>query len=193
MNKTTLDSPTGPAHWDPKYPFDLVVAYEDTPTRNRAFQLYDHIAQQLLGDYDFQCSWWKFDHLHDPAVCEQAADAAANANMVILSLRGDKDLPPVFKAWLQGWASRRDNHKSALVMLCGGSEQSDGARRLQAYLHQVARQAKMDFFANTFELPKIDPPLYSLEALQRRAETVTPLLEEILHQPTSIPRWGINE
>jgi len=63
MNNAALTPQMDVAGWDPKLPFDLVVAYEDLETRNRALHLYDHLAQQLLDDYDFQCSWWKFDHL----------------------------------------------------------------------------------------------------------------------------------
>jgi hypothetical protein len=193
MNTTTSHAIPETARWEPKFPFDLVVAYEDTTTRNRAMQLYDHLAQQLLDDFDFQVSWWKLDHLENLKLCEQAADAAAAANMVVVSLRGNHPLPPAFDRWLQIWTPRRASQKSALVMLLGANEQDpDESRRLQARLHQLARQAKMDFFAHAYELPA--PELsFSIESLTQRARTVTPVLEEILHHPTHSPRWGINE
>jgi hypothetical protein len=191
MNKTNIKSIPGVAHWEPKFPFDLVVAYEDHETRNRALQLYDHLAQQLLDDYDFQCSWWKLEHLRNPTLWEQAADAAADANMVMLSLRAERELRPDLKAWLESWVKQRDEHKSALVVLLEGSE-NGVAHGLQPYLQNVARRAKMDFFAHTFEGSK-NQAVFTPEALLQRAETVTPLLEEILQQPTAFPRWGINE
>ena len=61
MSKSLPDTKLPDSHWEPKMPFDLVVAYEDRATRNRALHLYDHLAQQLLDDYDFKCAWWKFD------------------------------------------------------------------------------------------------------------------------------------
>jgi hypothetical protein len=193
MNTTTIQALPAAAHCEPKFPFDLVVAYEDTATRNRAVQLYDHLAQQLLDDYDFQVSWWKLDHLESPRLYEQAATAAAEANMVIISLRGDQHLPAVFNQWLQSWISRKDSQKSALVVLLGATGQTvTDARQLHAHLQQAARQAKMDFFAHAYELAEPDLP-YTTASLNRRAEAVTPLLDEILQQPTSIPRWGINE
>jgi len=54
MNNPALNPQLDASEWEPKFPFDLVVAYEDTFTRQRALQLYDHLAQQLLKDYDFQ-------------------------------------------------------------------------------------------------------------------------------------------
>jgi hypothetical protein len=191
MNKITIKSIPGVAHWEPKFPFDLVVAYEDHETRNRALQLYDHLAQQLLDDYDFQCSWWKLDHLRNPTLWEQAADAATDANMVMLSVRGEEELRSDLKAWLESWLERRDDHKSALVVLLEGRD--DGrVRGAQTYLQNVARRAKMDFFAHTFETSKNEIVL-TPETILQRAETVTPFLEEIMQQPTSFPRWGINE
>src|SRR6266581_3823743 len=65
MSQTLLNPRIGVPHWEPKYPFDLVVAYEDLASRKRALQLYDHLAGQLLDEYDFQCAWWKFEHLQD--------------------------------------------------------------------------------------------------------------------------------
>jgi hypothetical protein len=188
MNKITIKSLPGVAHWEPKFPFDLVVAYEDHGTRNRALQLYDHLAQQLLDDYDFQCSWWKLDHLRNPTLWEQAGDAATDANMVMLSLRGEPALRSDLKAWLESWLAARDDHKSAMVVLLEGRDVG-GA---QTYLQNVARRAKMDFFAHTFETAKNETVL-TPESLLQRAETVTPFLEEIMQQPTSFPRWGINE
>jgi hypothetical protein len=171
----------------------LVIAYDDATTRSRAVHLHDHLSQQLLDDYDFQCSWWRIEHLHNPHLSEQAADAAANANMVILSVRGDRALPPAFKAWLPRWLARKGTQKSALVVLISTAGQpTEESRRLQAYLQQVARQARMDFFAHAYPLPKVETD-YSVQGLARRAEALTPLLEDILDQPVSTPRWGINE
>lgn len=193
MNTTAIQAIPGAAHWEPKFPFDLVVAYEDTTTRNRAMLLYDHLAQQLLDDYDFQVSWWKLDHLENPELCEQAVDAAAGANMVIVSVRGDRDVPAIFDRWLQGWAAHKAPQKSALVMLLGAHMDTTGENHhLQARLQQLARQAKMDFFAHAYELSESEP-VYSAESLTRRARTVTPMLEEILHHPTRVSHWGINE
>lgn len=193
MNKAVLHSLPRSARWEPKFPFDLVIAYDDASTRSRAAGLHDHLSQQLLDDYDFQCSWWRIEQLHNPSLSEQAADAAANANMVILSVRGDQPLPPAFKAWLPRWLARKGSQKSALVVLIStGGQPTEESRRLQSYLQQVARQARMDFFAHVYPLPKVEAD-YSVASFARRAEAVTPLLEDILDQPMPTPRWGINE
>jgi hypothetical protein len=193
MTNSLLNPRLDTAHWEPKFPFDLVVAYEDTHTRNRAQHLYDHLAQQLLDDYDFQCSWWKFDHLSNAALRRQAADAATEANMIILCMRAREHLMPVHRHWLEDWLPRRDNRKAALVALIGGGEDSSGSTEpMLAYLRQAARLAHMDFFDHAFDLslPAREVPLPQGAETPRLAPSVA---EELLYHQMPNPRWGINE
>jgi len=180
-------------HWEPKTPFDLAIVYEDNDTRHRALHLYDHFAQQLLDDYDFQCTWWRIDHLEDSALRSRAADAAADANMIVLSLRAQKDLPAPVKSWMGDWLSTEDYRKRALVALIGNpAEPCEDSLTLQAYLQKIARQARMDFFPHAFAIPT-GPRETSFEEVNHRVHTVTPILQGILKQRIPIPRWGINE
>jgi hypothetical protein len=181
------------AGWDPKLPFDLVVAYEDLETRNRALHLYDHLAQQLLDDYDFQCSWWKFDHLSNPTLRQQAADAAVEANMVILSIRAHEELPRTQQLWLEDWVSRRHHRKAALVaMIAGTNTPERKAAPALAYLQNAARLARMDFFTHGFELPS-SPREASIAQLAAQTPVATPLLQDTLQHQSPVLRWGINE
>jgi hypothetical protein len=193
MSNTALNSRLDASQWEPKFPFDLVVCYEDTYTRNRALHLYDHLAQQLLDDYDFQCSWWKFDHLSNATLGQQAADAAAEANMIVLSVHARPDLLPLHKDWIEDWLPRRDNRKSALVALIAGADRPEREAALMlTYLQRTARLGRMDFFTHTFDTPRPGREL-SAQELAERARAVTPLLQDILHHKMPIPRWGINE
>src|SRR5204863_6333554 len=92
MRKSVLDVSFKPDQWQPKYPFDLVVAYEDVATRNRAMQLQDHLSRQLNDDFDFRCAWWNFNHIADPTLREQAIDDATSANMIVISLHSGNEL-----------------------------------------------------------------------------------------------------
>jgi len=192
MSKVLSDPQRNEPHWEPKFPFDLVVAYADRATRARALQLYDHLAGQLLDDYDFKCAWWKFDHLGDPALREHAVDDAADANMIVLSVQGQKDLPALGKAWIEDWLPRRDNRKSALVALVAADEPEAANQGLISYLQSVARVARMDFFTHAFGQEKRAATV-AMERLTARASIVTPMLEEILQRRIPAPRWGINE
>jgi hypothetical protein len=177
--------------WQPKYPFDLVIAYEDTTTRNRALNLYDHLAQELLDDHDFQCSWWKFSHLANDTLMRQASEAAAQANMIVVSVRAGGQLPDMAQRWLNNWLPIRGDHKSALVsMIAGTSDKILDVCPIQSQLHRLARGASMDFFSHRFDSPLAR---FSTPTLAERANLVTPLMEEILETKFAFPRFGINE
>jgi hypothetical protein len=193
MNNSVVNPRIDVSEWEPKFPFDLVVAYEDTLTRTRALRLYDHLAQQLLNDYDFQCSWWKFEHLTNPLLRNQSADAAADANMVILSLRAQQDISPLHQNWIEEWLPRRDSRKSALVALvAGGNEPGHDKSPMITYLQNAARLGRMDFFTHSFDLNPSQPDLSARQIIQQ--VQVTPNhLHETLQRPMPTPRWGINE
>lgn len=196
MSNTPSNKRTNPPSWDPKFPFDLLVAYEDRETRNRALHLYDHLAQQLLDDYDFQCSWWKLDHLVNPALRQEAADAATEANMVILSLRTDSPFDGEPRRWIEDWTGRRAHRKSAFVVILAGTDSPErDAAPLVSVLKTFARRAGMDFFPHGFKLNspnhKSGNPL-PIE-LSPRITPAMPLMSEFLQHKNPSPRWGINE
>lgn len=208
MNSSALNQRASLKSWEPKFPFDLVVAYEDTQTRNRALQLYDRLAQQLLDDYDFQCSWWKFGHLANPALRLDATEAAMDANMIILSLHARPQLAPAHRAWIEDWTGRRPHRKSALVaMISGGAADSRGVEVMMSSLLGLARRAGMDFFPHSLPVHEPLSPIVSSAATLKRQDDsppatagtsprfvpVTPLLREILQHKAPFPRWGINE
>ena len=207
MNSSVLNQRASLKGWEPKFPFDLAVAYEDSETRNRALQLYDRLAQQLLDDYDFQCSWWKFGHLANPALRLDATEAALEANLIIISLQARPQLAAAHRAWIEDWTGRRPHRKSALVALVtGGDAEGRDVAVMMSSLHGLARRASMDFFPHT--LPAVESPAARARALARaqqppeappavgltpRFVPVTPLLKEILQHKAPFPRWGINE
>ena len=197
MPKSTLPSRHQSPRWEPKYPFDLVVAYEDTATRDQAMQLYDHLAQSLLDDYDFQCSWWRFDHFRAGDLRSQASDAAAEANMIILCLRSGDQIPAQVCSWIEQWLPRKDDRKSALVSLIADVDHPHRDRcPANLYLQNVARLAKMDFFSHSFTSERS-------ATLERSTTLAAPLVDPsnrlaslmggVYELRTETPRWGINE
>ncbi len=172
--------------WEPKYPFDLVIAYQDQETRDRGMLLYDRLAQQLNDDYDFQCAWWKFNHFQEASLMEQAVDDAIAANMIILSVYDSRPLPALANAWMQAWVPGKIGNKSALVALLNMSGNRAGqSYPLHSFLQQAARRARMDFFLHAAD-PRTEAEEYSEHSIYSRAQTVTPLLENILHSSPPI-------
>jgi hypothetical protein len=189
MRKSLLSPPPGTTPWEPKYPFDLVLAYEDLATRDRALRLHDNLSRQLTDDYDLRCAWWKLSHLAEASLLDQATDDALNANMIVLSLHAGTELGAAAQAWIDDWAHRSDHQKCALVTLFAEPSARAESSPLCVRLRQSARLARMDFFTNMAEAAAA----MTIERVTERASALTPTLEEILHHPVPVPRWGINE
>jgi hypothetical protein len=173
--------------------FQVVAAYDDAPARDRALNLFHRIEQQLGGDYEFESSWWRLDHLRETPLLEQAADDAIRANMIILSLRETPELPPTSKAWIRSWLSRRGSQKAALVALVAGEhrEKRDEAPLLPS-LESVAREAQMDFFLQWFD-PASPQSLPQNTAGADPVPAGSPDSSPLLSTRQPMPRWGINE
>lgn len=171
-----------------------MVTYEDTATRNQAMQLYDHLAQSLLDDYDFQCSWWRFDHFRAGDLRAQAADAAAEANMIIICLRSASHVPAQVRSWIEEWLPRKDDRKSALVSLIGDLHHPQRDQcPANLYLQNVARLAKMDFFSHSFASATERTPVVPAPQIDRSTTELATLFGEDRDLQVETPRWGINE
>ncbi len=193
MSQTLLNPRIGVPHWEPKYPFDLVVAYEDLASRKRALQLYDHLAGQLLDEYDFQCAWWKFEHLQDRHLVARAADAATDANMIIVAVRDGLQLPATAKRWIEKWLPFKTDRQSALVaLIVEPHAAAGGSCPVQVYLRNVALQIGMDFFCHAFGSPEAER-VHARETIEQPAQAMPPLLAHMAQHKAAIPRWGINE
>lgn len=149
LRESAAPAATTEPHWEPKYPFDLVLAYEDMATRDAAMRLHGQLARQLQTDFDLRAAWWKLRHLAEGELREQATDDVTQADMVILSVHAASDLPDLASSWIEDWALRPDHHKCALVALVlGAGNRPEETRQLLARLQRVARQARMDFFTH---------------------------------------------
>jgi hypothetical protein len=209
------------ARWDSRTPFNLLVAYEDQSTRDRALHLSQRLAQQLGEDYDFHCSWWKFEHLANATLHEQAAKAAVEANMIVLSLHARPIMSALQSRWIDAWTPRRKSVKGALVALVARAENTteQPVEATTDFLRKIARASHLDFFAHSFELPlqpdqaqpafasdqDAPPPqthtqaqggLMALESPAASASEViapAPVEQDQHFFKMPIPRWGINE
>jgi len=194
MNNSRLSSKVNSSAWEQaqKIPFHVLVAYEDAATRDRALHLSHHLSRQLAQDYDFHCSWWKFEHLANSILREQAANAALEANMIVIAIRARPAPPPLQGEWLRSWLPRRPIIKAALVALVGTTEttQADEIATTTTVLQSAAKSAKLDFFSHNFELPHSLGTNGRISAAEAAAVSVA---DQSNPFRMPIPRWGINE
>ena len=193
MSATLLKLRPETPRWEPRLPFELVVAYEDEITRSRAIALYENLAGHLNNDHEVRYSWWKFHFLYDPALLKRAITAAIDADLIIVALRDAGEPPWIARNWIEKWLAGKGRRDGALVALVEGAPSirfEDCA--MLGYLNSVADRARMNFFPHVFPatpLNVINPP----GGVSAHGTIGTPLVEDLLRSPTNGPLWGINE
>ena len=101
-----------------------VIIYEDRATGIRAKCFYEDLVYELRGKYDLNLDLWSFQVLSIPKIGDSAAQVAAQADVVLLSLHGNAGLPAKIREWVETWSRLIADNKPALVVLADGSQTS---------------------------------------------------------------------
>jgi hypothetical protein len=125
--------------------FNVVIMYEDFGTGMRAKKGLDYVAEELGNNLEFRHSMWRLDILQDPKLNVLAAPALAEADLLIISLRGEGQLPAKIRALIAERLAQTVNHECALVALFEGAATATRSS-VYACLANLARQHGLDFF-----------------------------------------------
>lgn len=166
----------------------IVIVYEDVVAYGRAMETASRLAAQFGDEPAFAFSSWNFHQLSEPAFARQAAEAVADADIVLLSAHGN-DLPPAVVAWLELCARLRTKAEGALALLLAEPFMlSASSGSVLVRLDQAARLLRMDF------LPLMPQPAEQIiKSFQERTSSIAPsAVMERLDRPSS-NHWGLNE
>ena len=105
----------------------------------------DYVAEELGNDLEFRHSMWRLDILQDPKRSVLAAPALAEADMLIISLRGEGQLPAKIRALIDEQLAQTVNHQCALVALFEGAAPATRSS-VYACLATLAQRHGLDFF-----------------------------------------------
>jgi hypothetical protein len=131
---------------DASFVFNVVVAYEDFNAAKRAAKMVERLQSQLYPAIQIAAESWKFELIGDSRLRALATDAADHAEMLILALTDDGELPFYLKQWLEAWALFEHGEPRALVMLHDFSSADIEWLPLRAYLQGVAEKGNLDLF-----------------------------------------------
>lgn len=131
--------------------FNVVTAYEDFETGKQAKKTCDFLAEHLGDECGINNQMWKFEVLAVTKLREMAANDAAAADIIFISARGTNPLPEEVKNWIELWLAKETSAIALVALfaepdLCGGNP-------ARAYLAEVARRGKMEFFAQPGQWP----------------------------------------
>ncbi len=90
-----------------------------------------------------------------------AIEAAAIADVVILSVDGSSELPDEIKAWLEEWAGRLFDRSPILIALFSGAYKKHQAALTQDFLGAIAEACGLTFLHTSGESSIVEyrPPI----------------------------------
>jgi hypothetical protein len=175
--------------------FNVVIVYEDVLAGKRAKETSDVLARNLGDEFRFGNQMWRFDMLGIPRMHEQAVADAARADILMVSFGAAKKLPVSLKFWMERWLDEKISAMALVGLFVARGGKSESSQSVRDYLADVARRARLEFFAHTFEgKARASKPAVHL----RLKSTVTPqfsvpIFAEGGPRQLGFPRWGINE
>jgi len=87
----------------------------------------NHLFRQTGRNVEFSRAMWKFNMMQNQELREMAASDVAAADLVIIALNGEGDLPEELKTWIALWQEqRRDGAKALMLMSDGHDDSFDG-------------------------------------------------------------------
>lgn len=171
-----------------KRAWSVVVVFEDAATRGQAVEVCDHLVRRFWTDSELALSWWSWEMLEQPTHAQEAIQKAAEADFLIFAVRTERDFPAALQGWIETWLTMRGERDGALMSLFGKeAEAGEALAERHAYLRQVAHRGGMDYLTETpQDLSFLIPD--SLDWCSARAESVTSVLDEILHTQGGPPQ-----
>ena len=145
LNRIAPAEPAAGAPDESEPALSVVTVYQDPLTRYWATELWERVGQ-LIHCGEVCRKSWKISDLRQAAIFPDAVQAAAEADVLVISVRDAEELPAFLYVWIDGWMPRRAGRAGALVALIGMPAQPDKqCDHASQYLKAVARRTGLDF------------------------------------------------
>jgi hypothetical protein len=126
--------------------FRATIISETTGAARRAQLFHDQLAATRSGkEGTLSLSRWNFSSLTERQARNDAASAAASANVVILSMSGMHPLPAQAQRWIEMWLWLLDDRRPALVALFSAAHTKSGC--IEKLLRKAAADKRLVFFS----------------------------------------------
>lgn len=172
---------------------ELVLAYEDKFTAERA----KHAVESVLSKPELnacpQLNLWRLDALNDPEMKKQAEQQASAADILVVSLHGRNRLAAHAENRLKEWVGRKRTKPRALVISLDFEAQSlVETNPTVAVLRSTAVRSGFTVLLHFGEptRSKLDAAVADLHS---REPSTLHIPDESQQRPDSYRGWGINE
>jgi hypothetical protein len=188
MNPGTIDDPTAF-----ETAMNAVIIYEDFDCAAKANAMFCSAAHRADEALPWSVKPWRLDLLNRPLTADAALTDAAEAHLVLFSLRRPSSFPAWVLEWLEQWAERRQVQDAALAVWDGGNGDTLSATAAHA-LTQFADRHGVSFIFGDAGPVEDDLPVLVCD-LGEGAPEMTPTLKSIREYAPLVPAsdWGIQD
>jgi hypothetical protein len=130
-----------------------VVAFEDMFTRARANEVCRILASDFGRETEVLKQMWLTNMLRLPNLRSIAAEEAARADLIILSMHDAERLPEEVKTWIEMWLPRKARQHAFLLALFD-NVYNGNFRATRTYLDEAARRAEMEWVMELDDPPR---------------------------------------
>lgn len=170
-----------------KAAWSVAVVYEDDAAREKAVSFCDQLVRRFWAQFEFDIGWWSFTTLGESLPAAEAARKAEQADLIVFSSAPEGDFPVHVKDWIESWLTRRGEWEGVLAGLLEPAEDPNGREgQKHIYLRNAAHRGAMDYVTRLpQDISRSFPD--SIDSYTERADQVTSLLVDILHQQPPPP------
>jgi hypothetical protein len=162
-------------------PCNVLVVYEGAAARDLAMGTCQGVTARFGDELAFAFSVWEAGDLNDSVAARWAMEAAAQADIILLSLP-DHDLTSEISQWLEACARTRTKLFGALALIVAERRSPDPTGgELLSRLQLAAQRMRMDFLPPIPE-QKLEPVPASL-----------PWDSTVYPDKVGSDHWGLNE
>ena len=163
-----------------EYALNVVLVYQDAPTRKWATQVCDQVTR-LAGKDAVHCTQWEISRLGDPEVLKDAVLMTMVADVILVSIYDAKELPIDLCVWIDAWLPRRFLQTGALIALISVPGQVNAQlEHARGYLRAVARKGRLDFLLRERRLPVASRGYFYMEKLTEWTNPATSVVQKAL-------------
>jgi len=188
LNKGRSDNPPAPA--------DVMLVYEDTGTGFRAFRCFQYLDEMLDSrriNTDLHWTLWKLGLFSAREFYDQAVLAAVRAEVIVMSLHGDRGLGSAVESWLTAWVNQRGGKECALgVLFDDDKREMDSVRDTLLRLQQATKQGAVELFSGFMPSRVVEEDARAKQS----PPSITPLSfapHNVLEDIDPYCHWGLNE
>ena len=132
----------------------IFTVYEHDLNLNRAQLMQEELTRRLGRSFNFSVSWWKLKSLWHPKMLRVAADAIAQADIMLFALLSGGELPQTLTKWLEETLQHSAPHRvSLLALLETGGLIAPHLSSVEICLSRLARQAGLDCLCYSDSVP----------------------------------------